>query len=190
MGGMISGNDIVSPASYNITDAIPLTSGFYTATTARAAVPVGVRERGLELMYEIANGVWIKERFVGSDVANWTIANNWESILAYNAVVAEINKASTLFSNLGSTEKQLSMRDFFVEIYISGTKSQSLTYAFSVIMRNYSGVWRIDLYSASGTPGTVQVVANFETTSNPENGDTITIHRLDTNNNSGILAYE
>ena len=81
MGGMISGNDIVSPASYNITDAIPLTSGFYTATTARAAVPESVKKRGLELMYEIANGVWITERFIGTSIAAWTTAANW---LRYN----------------------------------------------------------------------------------------------------------
>lgn len=66
---------------YNITLAIPLTAGsYYTQTTARAAVPVGIRKRGLELVYETSAGVWYQERFVGSDVANWTAVANWELV--------------------------------------------------------------------------------------------------------------
>jgi len=65
---------------YNITLAVPLTAGsYYTSTTARAAVPVGIRKRGLELLYETSAGVWYKERFIG-EVANWTTPANWESV--------------------------------------------------------------------------------------------------------------
>ena len=53
---------------YNVTLAVPLTAGqYYTPTTARAAVPSGVRKRGLELVYETASGIWYTERFVGEN---------------------------------------------------------------------------------------------------------------------------
>ena len=47
---------------YNITTAIPLTAGqYYTATTARAAVPINVRKRGNKWQYqfEAAKTRWI-----------------------------------------------------------------------------------------------------------------------------------
>ncbi len=66
---------------YNVTLAVPLPAGsYYNSTTARAAVPVAVRKKGLELIYETSAGIWYKERYVGVDVANWTTAGNWEVI--------------------------------------------------------------------------------------------------------------
>ena len=66
---------------YNITLAIPLTAGqYYTSTTARVAVPSGVRKRGLELLYETASGVWYCERFIGASVTTWTTVTDWEVV--------------------------------------------------------------------------------------------------------------
>lgn len=66
---------------YNVTLAVPLTAGqYYTSTTARAAVPSGVRKRGLELVYETASGIWYTERFVGENVSTWTTVTNWEVV--------------------------------------------------------------------------------------------------------------
>jgi len=66
---------------YNITYSNPLPVGqYYSSSTARDAVPSTLRKNGLELLYETAPGVWYKERFVGSDVANWTVASNWEIV--------------------------------------------------------------------------------------------------------------
>jgi len=65
---------------YNVTLAVPLPAGsYYNSTTARAAVPIDVRKKGLELIYETSAGVWYKERFIG-DIANWTAASNWEIV--------------------------------------------------------------------------------------------------------------
>ena len=71
-------DELNKAAVYNITNAIPLSAGqYYTSTTARAAVPTGVRKKGLILNYETSAGVWFSERFIGSDVAAWTTASNW-----------------------------------------------------------------------------------------------------------------
>ena len=65
---------------YNITNSVPLTTGYYTSTTARAAVPEGIRKTGLILTYETAAGVWYTERYIGTatDTTSWTTAGNWE----------------------------------------------------------------------------------------------------------------
>lgn len=65
---------------YNVTNSVPLTSGYYTSTTARAAVPEGVRKTGLILTYETAAGVWYTERYIGTatDTTSFTNAANWE----------------------------------------------------------------------------------------------------------------
>ena len=96
---------------YNITTAIPLTAGqYYTATTARAAVPVNVRKRGLELLYETSAGVWYSERFIGTSVADWTIVNNWEAVLSKTYIdtqdALKIDKTS-ITSNFGNDETKV-----------------------------------------------------------------------------------
>lgn len=65
---------------YNVTNSVPLTTGYYTSTTARAAVPEGIRKTGLILTYETAAGVWYTERYIGTatDTTSWTTAGNWE----------------------------------------------------------------------------------------------------------------
>lgn len=65
---------------YNVTVEIPLADGqYYTPTTARAAVPAINRAKGKELTYETSAGVWVNEKFVGSDVANWAVDIYWKS---------------------------------------------------------------------------------------------------------------
>jgi len=65
---------------YNVTNSVPLSTGYYTSTTARAAVPEGVRKTGLILTYETAAGVWYTERYIGTatDTTSWTTSSNWE----------------------------------------------------------------------------------------------------------------
>lgn len=96
---------------YNITTTIPLTAGqYYTATTARAAVPVNIRKRGLELLYETSAGVWYSERFIGTSVADWTIVNNWEAVLSKTYIdtqdALKIDKTS-ITSNFGNDETKI-----------------------------------------------------------------------------------
>ena len=71
-------DELNKAAVYNITNAVPLSVGqYYTSTTARAAVPTAMRKLGLILTYETAAGIWYQERFIGTNITNWTTAGNW-----------------------------------------------------------------------------------------------------------------
>lgn len=97
----------VASNMYNVTLAVPLTAGsYYTATTARAAVPSGVRKRGLELVYETSAGVWYCERFIGASVTTWTTSTDWEIVptkkYVDDADALKVNK-SDIANNLTET---------------------------------------------------------------------------------------
>ena len=67
--------------TYNVTVAVPLAAGvYYNSSSARLAVPVVSRKRGLVLTYETTAGTWYAERFKGTDIATWTTAANWEQV--------------------------------------------------------------------------------------------------------------
>jgi len=84
---------------YNVTLSVPLAAGqYYTSTTARAAVPAGVRKKGLILNYETSAGVWFSERFIGSDVAAWTTAANWLMIPDKSYVDTQISNTLNVIS--------------------------------------------------------------------------------------------
>ena len=65
---------------YNVTSLYPLPSGFYEHSTAILAIPSGERILGLIITYETASGAWYTERFIGTDIANWGVAANWEKL--------------------------------------------------------------------------------------------------------------
>ena len=73
---------------YNVTNSVPLTTGYYTSTTARLAVPEGVRKTGLILTYETSAGVWCTERYIGADTesASWELSDNWYEVFAIDNV--------------------------------------------------------------------------------------------------------
>ena len=81
-------------AIYNVDSHVPLTTGFYTVDTARAAVPSSVRKKGLIITYKIDSLTHINEQYVGTSFTdtNWTNSNNWEqipnnqSLLFYNRI--------------------------------------------------------------------------------------------------------
>jgi len=68
---------------YNVTVKVPLSAGsYYTATTARAAVPTAIKKLGLKITYATASGVWVEEQFIGSDVSGWGTTENWSNYLS------------------------------------------------------------------------------------------------------------
>ena len=71
---------------------------YYTSITARAAVPAGVRKKGLILNYETSAGVWYSERFIGSDIAAWTTAANWLMIPDKSYVDTQISNTLNVIS--------------------------------------------------------------------------------------------
>ena len=144
---------------YNITVAVPLTAGqYYTATTARAAVPVNVRKRGLELLYETSAGVWYSERFIGASVADWTLVNNWEAVLSKTYIdtqdALKIDKTSITPDFGTDTEKVISQKGYTDDMKIflpASVQSDRISTDLGIItnkqllMDNYKTL--IDLYN-------------------------------------------
>ena len=98
---------------YNVTALAPLTAGnYYTHETAILAVPSSERAKGTIVSYETASGVWYTERFVGSDVANWSVLSNWEQmpdssdLTALHDVITAYNNHAANTSNPHSVTKE------------------------------------------------------------------------------------
>lgn len=83
---------------YNVTIKIPLAAGqYYTATTARAAVPTNIKKLGLKITYATAISVWMEETYIGADLSGWDNYSNWlSSESKLNAYINDIYS-----SNLG-----------------------------------------------------------------------------------------
>lgn len=85
---------------YNVTVKVPLASGsYYTAATARAAVPTGVRKLGLVITYQTSATTWVTEQFFQGAISAWTTDANWKSFgaggnitLTYTTDVATTRK--------------------------------------------------------------------------------------------------
>jgi hypothetical protein len=63
---------------YNVTQKVPLQSGYYTPATARAAVPADIRKKGLVINYQTADK-WVMEQYIGSTTDGWTDSANWKA---------------------------------------------------------------------------------------------------------------
>lgn len=57
---------------------------FASKENARANVPVSSRGLGQLVLYKLASGEWIFEKYIGDDVANWNTFTNWENAFNYN----------------------------------------------------------------------------------------------------------
>lgn len=85
---------------YNVDKNVPLGIGFYTSTTARAAVPTSVRKLGLIITYKTDATTSVTEQFIGSNVSGWATDTNWKNvgseggnkILEWNTDVATTRK--------------------------------------------------------------------------------------------------
>jgi len=65
---------------YDVSYKIPLPAGqYYTATTARAAVPVSFRKKGLVISYDTSSTVYVIEEFYQGEVSAWTTSGNWKN---------------------------------------------------------------------------------------------------------------
>ena len=64
--------------TYNVTEEVPLESGYYTLETAIAAVEEKVRAKGRCITYETAQGKWETKQFKGTSIESWEQAASWE----------------------------------------------------------------------------------------------------------------
>ena len=72
-GGTGSGGN-----TYNVTEEVPLESGYYTLATAIAAVNEKYRQKGRCITYEASQGKWETKQFVGTSLTAWESAGAWE----------------------------------------------------------------------------------------------------------------
>lgn len=93
----------------NITISIPLLNGYYTTSTARAAVPVDLRKQGLEISFQTGPSIWEKEMFIGNSVNDWNVNSCWFNLknlineLDLNKLSASINTLSLDADNAWQT---------------------------------------------------------------------------------------
>ena len=64
--------------TYNVTEQVPLESGYYTLETAIAAVEGKARAKGRCITYETAQGKWETKQFKGTSIESWEQAASWE----------------------------------------------------------------------------------------------------------------
>lgn len=99
---------------YNVDKNVPLGSGFYTSTTARAAVPTSVRKLGLIITYKTDETTSITEQFIGSDVSGWATDTNWKNVGSEGG-----NKILEWKSDAATTRKQVPQKERKAGIQIS-----------------------------------------------------------------------
>ena len=64
--------------TYNVTEQVPLESGYYTLETDIAAVEGKARAKGRCITYETAQGKWETKQFKGTNIESWEQAASWE----------------------------------------------------------------------------------------------------------------
>lgn len=64
--------------TYNVTEEVPMDSGYYTLETAIKAVETKYRAKGRCVTYETAQGKWVTKQFVGTSLDSWELAVSWE----------------------------------------------------------------------------------------------------------------
>ena len=64
--------------TYNVTEEVPLESGYYTLETAIAAVEEKARAKGRCITYETAQGKWETKQFKGTSIESWEQTASWE----------------------------------------------------------------------------------------------------------------
>lgn len=64
--------------TYNVTEQVPLESGYYTLETAIAAVEGKARAKGRCITYETAQGKWETKQFKGTNIESWEQVASWE----------------------------------------------------------------------------------------------------------------
>lgn len=156
---------------FNVTENVPLESGYYTADEARAAVPANIRKKGLTITYAIDATTWITEQFYRGAVSAWTNVDNWIDIQAVNYVSN---------SALG--------RAFIKQLYLYGNvdKANKMYWIRAIARNNATYKWSIiigetDLDGASN----YRIVSYLY--QNPAEPDTV--FKIPSYSSSGIDAY-
>ncbi len=71
--------EIANSGFVNVNDVNGQSTEYETASAGRSAVPTAYRKSGLNITYLLSTG-WVIEQFIGDDVSNWGVADNWKTI--------------------------------------------------------------------------------------------------------------
>lgn len=88
---------------YNVSMLFPLSSGFYTHTTAITAIPTAERIKGLIISYETSAGMWYTEQYTGTDVSGWATLANWSKVPGASDFSEMEAELAQLYSDLNET---------------------------------------------------------------------------------------
>ena len=91
---------------YNVDKNVPIGSGFYNSTTARAAVPSSVRKLGLIITYKTDATTSVTEQFIGSAVSGWAADSNWRNVGSEGG-----NKILQWHTDVATTRKQVPSKE-------------------------------------------------------------------------------
>lgn len=87
----------------NVTEEIPLESGYYTLATAIVAVEEKKRAKGRCITYETAQGKWETKQFIGTSLDSWEQAASWEDFGgAGNVKSISVNGKKQVIDNTGN----------------------------------------------------------------------------------------
>lgn len=87
----------------NVTEEIPLESGYYTLATAIVAVEEKKRAKGRCITYETAQGKWETKQFIGTSLDSWEQVASWEDFGgAGNVKSISVNGKKQAIDNTGN----------------------------------------------------------------------------------------
>lgn len=87
----------------NVTEEIPLESGYYTLATAIVAVEEKKRAKGRCITYETAQGKWETKQFIGTSLDSWEQVASWEDFGgAGNVKSISVNGKKQAINNTGN----------------------------------------------------------------------------------------
>jgi hypothetical protein len=134
---------------YNITQRLPLSSGYYTAATARAAVPAEIRKKGLIITYQTDANTWQTEQ--AKSISNWLDDNNWTKIITETDFLVHTDNERVHIQYKGDNPNLDNITDigyYFYSRSVVGS-SVSLNYYLQVIGSRQTGLTQIR-YSGYG----------------------------------------
>ncbi|MDR2086839.1 MAG: hypothetical protein LBP72_06650, partial [Dysgonamonadaceae bacterium] len=121
---------------YNVTQKVPLQSGYYTAATARAAVPVAIRKKGLIITYQVTDYNWKTEQFYKGETSAWTTADNWRPLDGLDTVY--VSSLAEFYEKLNDSDWYLNLNGYsaFEKTYVRTIRVISNFFTLIIVRSN------------------------------------------------------
>jgi len=120
--------------AYNLTVQVPLGSGYYTLSTAVAAVVVGLRKKGLTITFESAANVWETYQFTGTSTATWSTLAQWIKYVNYPNVTELLELPLSEALNVLYAKIQV------IEVFVKASQYGNITADQVDVVRNFN-IW-------------------------------------------------